>query len=158
MWGVTICKLGHHQWFVICLSPKHCLSQCWLIVNQTLRKHISEIWFKIHKFLCKKMNMKMWSPKWLPFCFSCNSLWPGSTIWWHGTRSTLAQVMAWCLTAPSHYLNQCWLITGEVPWHSSQGIIHRWCSNIMWYFMQPCMTIVEYTPGPVFYLNKVLVN
>ena len=25
--------------------------------------------------------------------------------------STLAQVMAWCLTAPSHYLDQGWLIT-----------------------------------------------
>ena len=24
-------------------------------------------------------------------------------------KSTLLQVMAWCLTAPSHYLNQCWL-------------------------------------------------
>ena len=24
--------------------------------------------------------------------------------------SMLAQVMTWCLTAPSHYLNQCWLI------------------------------------------------
>ena len=23
-------------------------------------------------------------------------------------KSTLAQVMAWCLTAPSHYLGQCW--------------------------------------------------
>ena len=23
-------------------------------------------------------------------------------------KSTLVQVMAWCLTAPSHYLNQCW--------------------------------------------------
>ena len=23
-------------------------------------------------------------------------------------ESTLAQVMAWCLTAPSHYLSQCW--------------------------------------------------
>ena len=42
---------------------------------------------------------------------------PGDAIWWHGTRSTLAQVMACCLTAPSHYLNQCWLIIGEVPWH-----------------------------------------
>ena len=27
---------------------------------------------------------------------------------------TLAQVMACCLTAPSHYLNQCWLIIGRV--------------------------------------------
>ena len=38
-----------------------------------------------------------------------NSLWPSDTIWRHKTRSTLAQVMACCLTAPSHYLNQCWL-------------------------------------------------
>ena len=33
-----------------------------------------------------------------------NSLWPGDATRQHGTRSTLAQVMAWCLTAPSHYL------------------------------------------------------
>ena len=26
-----------------------------------------------------------------------------------GDWSTLVQVTAWCLTAPSHYLNQCWL-------------------------------------------------
>ena len=45
-----------------------------------------------------------------------NSLWPGDTIWRHGTRSTLDQVMACCLTAPSHYLNQCWLIS-KVEWH-----------------------------------------
>ena len=29
--------------------------------------------------------------------------------------------MACCLTAPSHYLNQCWLIIHEVSWHSSEG-------------------------------------
>ena len=33
--------------------------------------------------------------------------------------------MAWCPTAPSHYLNQCWLIIREVPWHSSGCIIIR---------------------------------
>ena len=30
--------------------------------------------------------------------------------WRHRSGSTLAQVMACCLTAPSQYLNQCWLI------------------------------------------------
>ena len=35
--------------------------------------------------------------------------------------STLAQVMACCLTAPSHYLNQCRLIICEVSWHSPEG-------------------------------------
>ena len=54
-----------------------------------------------------------------------SSLWPGDAIWRRGTRSTLAQVMACCLTAPSHYLNQCWLIIREVPWHSSGCIIIR---------------------------------
>ena len=58
-----------------------------------------------------------------------NSLWPGDAIWRHGTRSTLAQVMACCLTAPSHYLNQCWLIIGEVPWNASVGIIIRRCED-----------------------------
>ena len=55
-----------------------------------------------------------------------NSLWAGDAIWRHGTRSTLALVMACCMTAPNHYLNQYWLVIGEVPWHSSQGIILRW--------------------------------
>ena len=49
-----------------------------------------------------------------------NSLWPSDTIWWHKSGSTLAQVMACCLMAPSHYLNQCWLIISKVQWHSSE--------------------------------------
>ena len=47
-----------------------------------------------------------------------NSLGPSDAIWWQKTGSTLAQVMACCLTAPSHYLNQCWLIISEVQCHS----------------------------------------
>ena len=43
-----------------------------------------------------------------------NSLWPSDAIWWHRSGSTLAQVMPCCLMAPSHYLNQCWLIISEV--------------------------------------------
>ena len=42
-----------------------------------------------------------------------DSLWPSDTIWRHKYGSTLAQVMACCLTAPSHYLNQCWLIISK---------------------------------------------
>ena len=43
-----------------------------------------------------------------------NSLLPGDGIWQHRSGSTLVQVMACCLTAPSHYLNQCWLFICEV--------------------------------------------
>ena len=47
-----------------------------------------------------------------------NTLWPNDVIWWRWSWSTLAQVMACCLTAPSHYLNQCWLMISGVLWHS----------------------------------------
>ena len=54
-----------------------------------------------------------------------NSLWPSDTIWRQGCGSTLAQVMACCQIAPSHYLNQCWLITSKAQFHSSEGNFTR---------------------------------
>ena len=49
-----------------------------------------------------------------------NSLWPSDAMWRQRSGSTLAQVMACCLSAPNHYLNQCWLIIIKVQWHSSE--------------------------------------
>ena len=40
---------------------------------------------------------------------SSSSLWPYHAMWHWWSLSTLVQAMAWCLTAPSHYMNQCWL-------------------------------------------------
>ena len=54
-----------------------------------------------------------------------NSLWPSDNIWRHKSGSTLAQLMAWCLTAPSYHPNQCWLIISKVLWHSSECIFIR---------------------------------
>ena len=45
------------------------------------------------------------------------SLQPRDVIWRHNSGSTLFQVMACYLEAPSHYLNQYWLIIGEYLWH-----------------------------------------
>ena len=53
--------------------------------------------------------------------YDINSLWPNDSIWWHRSGSPLTQVMACCLMAPSHYLNQCWLIISEVFWHPPEG-------------------------------------
>ena len=50
-----------------------------------------------------------------------NSVWPSDAIWRHRSGLTLAQVMACCLTALSHYLSQCWLITSKVHWQSFEG-------------------------------------
>ena len=55
------------------------------------------------------------------FLLYLNSLLPNDAIWQHGSRSTMVQVMACCLTAPSHYLNQSWLINTKVQWCSSEG-------------------------------------
>ena len=43
-----------------------------------------------------------------------NSLRPNDAIWRQWSWTALAQVVACCLMAPSHYLNQCWLITTEL--------------------------------------------
>ena len=56
-------------------------------------------------------------------CLKFNSLGPSDAIWHWRSWSTLVQVMACCLMAPSHYLNQCWLIISKVLWHSSEDII-----------------------------------
>ena len=62
----------------------------------------------------------------IPYVFGATVfLWPSITIWRQRSGSTLAQGMVCCLVAPSHYLNQCWLIISKVLWHLSEGIIMR---------------------------------
>ena len=50
-----------------------------------------------------------------------NSLGLSDTIWRQRTGSTLAQVMACCLPAPSHYLSQSWLIMNLMLWHPPEN-------------------------------------
>ena len=47
--------------------------------------------------------------------------------WWLSNKlwSTLVQVMTWCLKAPSHYLNQCWLLANWTL-----------CNKLQWNFNQ----------------------
>ena len=58
-----------------------------------------------------------------------NSLWPSDAIWRHKSGSTLAQEMACCLTAPSHYLNHCWLISSVGPYDMHLIISHEILKN-----------------------------
>ena len=88
------------------MAPSHYLNQCLLSIYEVL-------WLshegKFHRN-CSYQSMKLF-----------DSLWPSDTIWRHKSWSTLAQVMAWYLMAPSHYLNQCWLIISKVQWHPSES-------------------------------------
>ena len=83
------------------------------------------------QFSRQKMNFKPFSTKsshddelilseYFAFCIKrfIYSLWSRDAIWWHGSRSTWARGMACWLMAPSHYVNQCWLLISEVLWHS----------------------------------------
>ena len=95
----------------------------WLGVWKTKQKMRVLSWLTHHdkSFHPKLYNgcsyLSMLGLKW----FYVNSLWPRDAIRQLRSGSTLIQVMACCLTAPSHYLNQCWLIISKVLWHSSEG-------------------------------------
>ena len=57
--------------------------------------------------------------------FPCNAikaLRPSEAIWLQRSGSTLPELMACCLMAPSHHLNQCWLIMNLVVRNPLVGI------------------------------------
>ena len=56
------------------------------------------------------------------------SLWSKYAIWHHRTRPTMAQVMACCLVAPSHYLNRCRFII--------KGVLVAYAADIIEYIVQ----------------------
>ena len=114
------------------MAPSHYLNQCWPIINtdpcqssEDFTGHLPDIYqqnmFKNYKFKIAAMFPK---DQWF------NSLWPWDAIWRHRSGSILAQVMACCLTAPSHYLSHCWPIISKVQWHSSDGNFTRDASAI----------------------------
>ena len=108
------------------VAPNHYLNQFWLIVSSFDPQKWTDcckILINVQRFVLKKIHFKIASILFLPQCI--NLLWPSDAMWWHRTGSTLARVMACCLVAPSHYLNQCWLTISKVPCHSSEGIIIR---------------------------------
>ena len=117
----------NYQWGIVAFT--------WGQFHWEFSWYLSLIWVKIYDLISlSHMNpMGQW----------VNSLRPSDAIWWQGSRSTLVQVMACCLTAPSHYLNQCWLIISEVQWHSYQGNFTR--------IPQPSITKIRLTN----YISKI---
>ena len=108
------------QVMTCCLTaPNHYLNQCWQeIIIHEANWHLAEGNFT-ETVVCHSLQ-RVWKLQILT-----NSLWPSDAIWRHRSGSTLALVMACCLTAPSHYLNQCWLITSTDQWRLSKGNFTR---------------------------------
>ena len=100
----------------------------WFIYSYGYTKNeMSSFWQNLHH--CLYPNLSRWqllgqpviqiSSKWEHFHSRVlNSLWPSDAMWWLRSGSTSIQVMACCPAAPSHYLNQCWLIISKAQWHS----------------------------------------
>ena len=83
-------------------------------------------------------------PEWV------NSLQPSGAIWRHRTWSTLIQVMAWCLMAPSYHLNKCWLINHQWSLVAfTWGQVCRKCSrylSLIWLKMTN-LRLLPHIPG-----------
>ena len=110
------------------LSPGRHQAIIWtnagILLIGTLGTNFSEILIENRIISFKKMGLKVSSVKWRPFCLGLNVLsvnhvlnfWDvlyhsnipwGLThcdvIWQHRSGTILAQTMAWCLIAPSHF-------------------------------------------------------
>ena len=113
---------------------------------------MASLWWSSMGILQKMWTVQNSTHEWSPKCvYFTNSLGPSDAIWRQRSGSTLAQVMACCLKAPSHtwinvdlssvrskdihieeiswemsqpsshYLNQYQLIIKEVLWHSPES-------------------------------------
>ena len=67
-------------------------------------------WFSISNRWHEKQMIKIGRIKTCRLNRKINTLAPCNTILYFETWSALVQIMACCLMAPIHYLNQCWLI------------------------------------------------
>ena len=77
--------------------------------------------------------------KWL----KCKHIWPVSLwhcdgLWWHRSGSNFFKVMACCLTAPRHYLNQCWRIINQFVITSISSIFGQSLTIPSWSNVTTC--------------------
>ena len=111
-WSKTNAKIVNGR-YVFYITNKHLLVSTKLFLSTSMRG------WNVHG---------LWHGLWVTWPW-LNSLWPSDAIRRQRSGSTLAQVMACCLTAPSHYLNQCWLI---IIWSQVTFIVgqfHKRCLN-----------------------------
>ena len=90
------------QWFMAAAFPEPCK-----IASIILGTQVPTPW---NGTRTAPYNLKTDMTAWIDIPGLLTSLWPCDATQQHRSGSTLAQVMACCLKAPSHYLSRCWLI------------------------------------------------
>ena len=90
------------------MAPSHYLSQCWFLIGEVLwhSRESNATRGASHTILYNELKNQTLITATSPRSQWVNSMWPNDAIWQHGSRSTLVQVMACCLTASGHYLNK----------------------------------------------------
>ena len=84
-------------------------------MRSTIRQIYSYLLLRFHLICCMETPSEKKQKK------AFNALWPSDGIWRHRSGSTLAQVMACCPTAPSHYLRDNQIRSGESWWRHQMG-------------------------------------
>ena len=126
------------QWAHCCGVPKH-LKMCILAPRHyVMASHLTSTQFYCTQTEVIRVVEHLERRK-IQYC-------PSNTIWGYRSESTLFQVMAWCLTASIHYLNQCWLITDGALQHLFRSEFEK----LHFYF--------RISQGPVIELTQYLLH
>ena len=147
---ICVSELGQHWfrwWLVAWSAPSHYLNQCWVTVDWVLRnkfqwnfilttkntklfinEHASEnIVCEMAAILSRGRWVEFCMAQWLTFCsarptsLAINPLWPSEVMYRYRSGTASTKIIAFCLTAPSHYLNQCQLIIVGILCHSPKS-------------------------------------
>ena len=95
--------------------------------------------------------------KMFPFDDVIMFLWLSDVILRNRYWPTLAQVMARCLTVPSHHINHCWLILKAVLWNVAEDNFTKTVPDIIRYKTFEKLSnskIPPYLPYCIFFLWK----
>ena len=99
------------------LAPRNCFGEILIKIQNFSLKNAAE---NIAREMVAILSRERW----------VNSLRHSDAIWRQKTGSALAQVMTCCLTAPNHYLKQCWLFISKDLWRSWDDSFSRDTSAI----------------------------
>ena len=123
MFQLTIFQHWFRYWLGAVQATSHYMNQWWLFY---WRIYASLGLNELNDQAIHFMHLVNVSQHWMMmvWCYSTKTS-TNTVLISHRSVSKLAEVMACCPMAPSHYLNRFWLIVSKVQWHSSEGIFAR---------------------------------